>query len=174
MQSLPEFAPFVKAQAERASKFAARCPDRKPVRKQNLQRIAEQFRQLAELLETAPVTTRRAREVADRLSLMPSDISDLPKELVDELSLSEGDKQDFEILSLFEEADGILSIDHVLIRLYRRHGEVLTRQKVNSRLYRMANKGLLYAVPGKKGVYSTKPVEDPSSDSDRGLAEILS
>lgn len=158
MENLPDFAPFVKAQAERADKFAARCPEKKPVRKRNLHQIAERFHRLASLLEVAPVDSGGAQRMADRLALTPKDLAGLPDELIRQLSLSEGDQQDFEILALLEAAGGILSIDHVLIQLYRRTGEVLTRQKVTSRLYRMANKGLVHPVPGRKGVYSLHPV----------------
>jgi len=91
-----------------------------------------------------------------QLSLTINEISDLPDELVKELSFSDADKTEFEIVNSIEEAGGIISLDKLLIALYKRTGEVHKRNSLYSRLARMATKNLIYYVPGKKGVYSTE------------------
>jgi hypothetical protein len=42
-----------------------------------------------------------------------------------------------------------------MVELYKRTKEVPRRNTMTSRLYRMAGRGMIYNVPGKKGVYST-------------------
>jgi hypothetical protein len=94
-----------------------------------------------------------------RLILNPKEIQDLPDELVAELSEQSTDKGEFTILNLMEEAGGIMSLDQIIVGLYRQTGEVNKRQNVTSRLYRMAQRGLIYNAP-KKGVYSLTPITD--------------
>jgi hypothetical protein len=50
---------------------------------------------------------------------------------------------------------GVLSLDKIMVELYRRTREIPKRTTITSRLYRMAQKGMIYNVPGKKGIYST-------------------
>ena len=73
-----------------------------------------------------------------------------------ELSLSDGDKTEFAIVNVIEEAGGIISLDKLLIALYKKTGEIHKRNSLYSKLSRMASKNLIYYVPGKKGVYSTE------------------
>ena len=91
-----------------------------------------------------------------RLSLTPADLEGLPEEVLKQLSISEGDRTDFAVLNLLEELGGIASLDQLLIGLYKKTGEVLKRQGLTSRLYRMTQKELIYGVPGKKGIYATR------------------
>lgn len=102
-----------------------------------------------------PVKPQRATGPI-QLSLNIEEINDLPEELVQELSISEGDKTEFAILNAVEEAGGVITLDRLLIALYRKTSEVHKRANLTSRIYRMTNKNLLYNVPGKKGVYSNE------------------
>lgn len=78
--------------------------------------------------------------------------AEFPPELVAQLGKSRLDKQfDAAILSLF--TDGALSLNEVLIGLWRHDGVVRKRQTVMNKLYRMALAGQLVAVPGVKGAY---------------------
>lgn len=98
------------------------------------------------------------------LSLTPADIDGLPPELIQELSISDTDMAEFAIISIMNDAGGIMTLDKILIALYKRTGEVNKRTTVNGRIYRMVQKGSLFAVPGKKGVYSTKQITDLEAD----------
>ena len=100
-----------------------------------------------------------------RLSLTEEEIVGLPHELIQELSLSAGDRAEFAILSLLEEADGPLTLDKLLIGLYRRTNEIHKRDKLTARLYRMAQKNLVYVFPGKKGLYALEPPAGSESQS---------
>lgn len=89
--------------------------------------------------------------------LTPSEIEDLPDELLSQLSLTEGDKQEFLIADLIKDLGGATSLDKLLIAIYRRTGEVEKRTRLNARLYRMANKRMIYAHPSRKGIYGLRP-----------------
>ncbi|SRR6266571_2185543 len=125
---------------------------------------ADKFKALVADLESAdkaldaPALEGRASQSKGpvQLSLSIDDIEGLPKELIEELSLSDADKTEFAIVNAIEEAGGIVSLDKLLIALYKTTGEIHKRTSLYSRLARMATKNLIYYVPGKKGVYSTE------------------
>jgi len=125
---------------------------------------AEKFQALAADLESAdklldaPQQHTQASAVKGpvQLSLVLEDIDGLPDELIRELSLSSADKTEFSIVNAIEEAGGIISLDKLLIALYKKTGEIHKRTSLYSRLARMVQKNLIYYVPGKKGVYSTE------------------
>jgi hypothetical protein len=115
------------------------------------------------LIEQGNVSTREAPRLSTktvRLSLTPNDLEGLPEELVKELSISDGDRTEFTLLNILEEFGGIASLDQLLIGLYKKTGEVLKRQALTSRLYRMSQKELIWGVPTKKGVYSNRQITE--------------
>ena len=82
-----------------------------------------------------------------------------------ELSISESDKLDYSLVSLIKSCGGVATLDRILVSVYKLTEEIMKRATLNSRLYRMVQKGLIYSVPGKKGVYSTFPMdEDEASE----------
>lgn len=94
------------------------------------------------------------------------DLDGLPDELIQELSVTDGDRLDFTIYTIIEELGGIASLDQLLIALYRKTGEVHKRPNVNSRLYRLTTRGgELFNVPGKKGVYATHELTQDEIDA---------
>jgi hypothetical protein len=97
---------------------------------------------------------------APPLTLAPDDIEGLPDELLKELSISASDRTEFAIQALLEEAGGVLSLDRILVGLYKKLGEVHKRQSLISRLYRMGQRDLVFTVPGKKGVYALARLSD--------------
>ncbi len=122
---------------------------------------AEKFKSLSADLDNADkLLDSPAQEHAPKrhsqLSLSIEDIEGLPDELLRELSLSDADKTEFAIVNVIEESGGIISLDKLLIALYKKTGEIHKRSSLYSKLSRMANKNLIYYVPGKKGVYSAE------------------
>lgn len=89
-----------------------------------------------------------------QLSLSFDELNGLPQELIDELTGA--DKTEFAIINAMEDAGGVITLDRLLIALYRKTNEIFKRDQLTSRLYRMAQKNLIFNVPGKKGVYSTE------------------
>lgn len=124
---------------------------------------AEKFRSLSVDLDSADKALdghvgsgHQEHQKPIQLSLSIEDIEGLPDELLQELSLSDGDKTEFAIVNAIEEASGIISLDKLLIALYKKTGEIHKRNSLYSKLSRMASKSLIHYVPGKKGVYSTE------------------
>jgi hypothetical protein len=104
--------------------------------------------------------TENLGNIYKRMALTLEDIEGLPEELIRELSISEADKLEFTITSIITDAGGILSLDKILVGLYKKTGEIHRRTTTTSRLYRMGQKGLIYSVPNRKGYYSTKPLTE--------------
>ena len=102
---------------------------------------------------------RTRKPSVKRLALTWEEVHDLPPELLKELSVSDGDKLEFEIIKVMEDMGGVASLDRLLVALYRTTGEVYQRTWLNNRLYRMGQKEMIHSVPGKKGVYSLEPMD---------------
>jgi hypothetical protein len=103
---------------------------------------------------------KKAPGKQSQLALSFEDIEGLPDELLQELGFSDGDKMDFTIHRTINELGGVTSIDRLLVTIYKETGEIIKRSNVNQRLYRMAQRGALFPVPGKKGVYSTEEITE--------------
>ena len=162
---------FINTQKAFHEKMAERFDDNK--RRQDLHlETAEKFstlaydlseieKELTELRKRQPVTPNR-----DRHPLSLGDISDLPEELIGELSIS-GKDIEFKILNQIEANGGVISLDVLLIGLYRSTGTVYKRAVVTSRLYRMVQRSMVFSLPGKKGMYSTRQL------SEKDVAELF-
>lgn len=83
------------------------------------------------------------------------DLSDLPTELLEQLSGVKTDELEDEIYAVVKASGDQIELDRLLIELYRRTNTVHERRFLNNKCYRMVNKGILFQVPGKKGVYTT-------------------
>jgi len=129
---------------------------------------AAQFRLLLEGLdafhkwqeENPDWRVTRKIDRSKRVALSWDEIEGLPEELLKELSLSDSDRTEFNILSSVRELGGVASLDRLLVHIYRQSGEIMKRVALNQRLYRMTQKELLHGVPGKKGVYSIEPLSE--------------
>jgi len=81
-------------------------------------------------------------------------VSDLPKELRDQLSSSYVDELEERILVVLGQYyGGIANLDEILVGLYRAFDEVYERKFVNGKLYRMSKRGMVESVPQRKGIY---------------------
>jgi hypothetical protein len=97
----------------------------------------------------------RGDSARKRLHLTYEDIADLSEEHLKELSLTEADRQDLVVEHIIAQNGGVYSLDKIMVDLFRKTKEFPKRNTITSRLYRMVGKGMIFNVPGKKGVYST-------------------
>lgn len=111
------------------------------------------------------------------------DLSDLPPELVKELSGVKVDDLEQQIYTIIKTGGADVDLDAVLIEMFRRFQVVQTRKFLQNKLWRMAQKELIFSVPARKGVYSaikpeenvdTEPSGDPFSDYSDGIAKRIS
>lgn len=143
--------------------------------------LHEKFTDLLKLLtalnESPTTEISNYSDTKTNFSLSPEDIEGLPAELIEELNLSSSDEAEFEIVNIIKKNGGVLSLDQLLIALYKETGEIHKRKLLVSKLYRMTTKGLIFNVPNKRAVYSASPIEseDPPQDKpDATLEEMLS
>lgn len=175
MSMLSPFLPFVNDQFSFHEKMAERYAS-DPRRSEKHRKTAAQFKDLIEAMEILddparqlmrnlqghnpiaelPTAVPPATKKTAKLYLDLQEIEGLPDELIQELSVSEGDKIDYVIIRSVEECGGVASIDRILLSLYRKTNEVMKRTTLTSRLYRLVQKGQLFSVAGKKGVYSSR------------------
>lgn len=166
MTILEKFVPFVNEQIiiqEKLSKKFSATEWRKNLHLQS----SEQFKELLSAIEQAdrdlelstklPITKVPIKK---RLTLTTEELDGLPDELLKELSSATADKSEYAIMQLLGELGGIASLDQILVGHFRKSNEVYKRNTLVSKLYRMAQKGLVSAVPGKKGVYSTTKITE--------------
>lgn len=105
-------------------------------------------------IEAAASELAAARKRLTALPTTHGDLSDLPQELLAQLNLTRLDELEQWLRDIVASGDGEVGLDPILIALFRRHGEVYQRRFIMNKLYRMAQKGLLEPVEGKKGVYT--------------------
>lgn len=157
MNNIHDAIAFVKAQADyqnsRASHFELQGDD---VRARAYQSRSQDFLNLSSFIEDNCYTN----PASNSIYITPKDLVGLPEEVIKELNISESDRHEFFIMRIIEDLGGVASIDKIIIGAYRDSKEILERQKLNAKLYRMSAKGLIYSHPNKKGVYSTKEIRE--------------
>ena len=131
-------------------------------------RLRAKFSELASWLEDIPARTQRSGSSPNSFrstrQLHPDDLEGLPQELLAQLSLSEADQEEMKIVNLVDDAGGELSLDHLIIAIYRETKEVKDRKTLLARIHRMIRKELIYSVPGTKGVYTTNNPDEVVGD----------
>ena len=176
MSILQKYLTFVKEQELFHQKQAEHFLSKGNSYRANLHKTtAENFSALALDIESVGKDSDIPRGVSKTINKLPfqlslsiEDIEGLPPELIKELNLSDTDKTEFAITSAIENAGGIISLSKLLIALYKDTGEIYKRIDISSRMARMANKNIIYYVPGKKGVYSTEQLTSDEVDAKFG------
>jgi len=101
--------------------------------------------------------TKALTLVADNTARLPAvagpDISDLPAELLAELSASRADLLERQILSVLEASQGSADLDQLLIGLYRRFKVVQKRRYLQNKLWRMVRKGQVQKTKSARGIF---------------------
>lgn len=127
---------------------------------QDLRALLREYQRLDELTRPIPV-------------FEGDDLSDLPKELRAELSVTKTDELEDQVATVINAAGGEADIDGILIYLYRKFKVVQTRRFMQNKLWRMNQKGLIHSVPGRKGHYSTERPEGGAADVPEQPAETV-
>lgn len=83
-------------------------------------------------------------------------LHDLPPELLAELTISRTDELEDQVVTVINAFGGEASLDQILVGLFRKFGVSQKRRFVQTKLYKM---GMVWNVPGRKGVYTTTEPE---------------
>ncbi|SFJ00070.1 hypothetical protein [Nitrosomonas sp. Nm34] len=136
----------------------------------NHKKVLEDLVDLAEFLESIPKDLssldKKSKAVSSSLHILPSDLEGLPQELLDELNISDSDKQELEIIKSLENAGGVLTIDKLMIQLYRDTGAIHNRKQLAAKLYRMTSKGLLRSNQDKRGAFEIADSLQPENQNE--------
>lgn len=91
-------------------------------------------------------------------TISPASLAGLPAELITQLQISDSDRFQWDVLDLIDRTpDKTISIEVLLIALYRMTGKVYERTDLANRIYRLGRRGVIFSVPSKKGWYTTMP-----------------
>jgi hypothetical protein len=99
------------------------------------------------------------------------DLSDLPPELLEQLSRSVVDAETDPVLKIIKDRGGVASLDDILIDLFRKYKQIGKRPIIANKLYRFTKRELVWPVEGKKGTYTTIKQGDRGA-GDNALYEI--
>jgi hypothetical protein len=143
---------------------------------QSNEALAERHRAFARALEGVAQELEDLRVRTRPIPADYGDLSDLPPEVMAELSLTKADLLEQQIHNIIAAGAGReVDLDTVIIELWRRHRVHHSRRFLMNKLYRMASKTLIIGVEGRKGAYvvanasNTKPQASrtrPSFDDD--------
>ncbi|AUM13578.1 hypothetical protein [Ketobacter alkanivorans] len=105
-----------------------------------------------ECLANPPKRPVSSDDVEGLFSLNPLDIDDLPEDFREEISITEGDKQDAQIIELMRIANRPLDLNEILIACWRKYNVQHKRNQLTARLYRLSKRGEIH--PVNKGTYA--------------------
>ncbi|MDF0749911.1 hypothetical protein NLU14_06680 [Marinobacter sp. 71-i] len=167
---------FVKEQIQIQEKLAEKFGNkeyRKNLHLGSAKKFSDLYDDLLTLQKQLDGSSGSAPLDSPQIELNYEDVEGLPEELLQELSFSESDKLDFKIQKIIDENGGMASLDKIIVALYKETGEIHKRTSMTSKLYRMAQKDAVFSVPGRKGVYSTKPVTTSKEPSEQKREEAI-
>ena len=138
-------------------RFPPSNPRRQEGQVELYRRILNQHKELLTFLETLAAQETAVPFVAPKSqpAKADDDLSDLPEELLQQLSVRAKKGQNDPFIQIINDRGGTASLDDMLIDLYRKHREISSRGLLANKLYRLAKQGLIKATEGKKGVYTT-------------------
>lgn len=130
---------------------------------EHIQAVVDELEELRRVLKPIPASY--------------GDLSDLPPELVKELTGIKVDDLEQQLFTVIKAGGAEVDLDSILIELFRRFKVIQTRKFLQNKLWRMAQKGAIRTVAGRKGVYSaapppTAPQEVASSPSSSGFDDL--
>lgn len=89
------------------------------------------------------------------------DVSDLPAELLAELSAPQLDELERQIVTVLKACpDEVADLDQILVGLFRKFQILQKRRFVQNKLWRMSKKNLVWGIPNKRGHYTLGPLVD--------------
>ncbi|WP_309622154.1 hypothetical protein [Novosphingobium sp.] len=113
-----------------------------------------------EWLEAVIGEIEHYRRITKPIPAAYGDLSDLPPELVKELTGTKVDDLEQQLFTIIKTGGDEVDLDAILIELFRRFQVVQTRKFLQNKLWRMAQKEIVFSVAGRKGVYTAQKPSD--------------
>lgn len=166
-EMLEKFIFLVKGQIDyyrdQIDRFPPNNPRSRPEQIKMYQRLLSEHEALLAYLEAQPKESANSSigrlsqpldSAAEKASHVSDDLSDLPAELLEQLS-GRAKKGPSDILvQIITDRGGSASLDEILIDLYRKTGEIGQRTLVGNKLYRLAKQGLVATTEGRKSIFT--------------------
>jgi hypothetical protein len=127
---------------------------------------------LARQAESVQQFLESERQAFLPLSSELGDLSDIPKELLSELTIPQGDELEMQILSVIKAFGGTAALDQILVGLFRRFKLVQKRRFVSNKLWRMTQKGVSHPISGKRGIYTLGPAPETEAEFQVRISEM--
>lgn len=151
---MPDFIDSVKGFLRSTAKLKAEAEEKGEIRAERV------YADRIEWLDAVIAEIEHYRRITKPIPASYGDLSDLPPELVKELTGTRVDDLEQQLFTIIKTGGAEVDLDAILIELYRRFQVIQTRKFLQNKLWRMAQKGVIYSVPSRKGVYTaTKPDE---------------
>ncbi len=176
----PEDVNFVKTQAAFHRRMVEKFSTDLNRKKRHLE-ISEQFDDLAKRIEALIPLLGKKPPIANLPGqLRIGSLDDLPIELRKQIKISDSDKLEIDILEVIQSFDGVAAIDEILVALWRKTNEILERDFLARKIYRMVQGHSVFSAK-KKGYYqlidpegeAARQVEMDIANENLTLADIL-
>lgn len=145
-----------------------------PAKKEKQAYLAERFESLLSRLEydqPDDASDADPLPLSKCPTVLPSDINGLPEEVLESLNLSVSDRIEYKIHDLIDRLGGAANVDKIVIALYHDTGEIHERKQIASKVYRMAQKGLLFSSATGKGIYTIH--DEGVTDDDTSVDDLF-
>lgn len=114
------------------------------------------------LKRAAPVSAHGSDDVDSLLKtpteIQQSTLAGLPEELIAQLQISDSDRFQWCVVDIINRTpDKTISLEVLLIALYKVTGKIYERADLANRMSRLSRKGVAFPVQGRKAVYTTIP-----------------
>ncbi len=127
-----------------------------------------------EMLDALVAEVEELRRVTKPVPVSYGDLSDLPPELLKELTGTKVDESEQQLFNIIKAGGKEVELDTILIELFRRYNVIQTRKFLQNKLWRMAQKGIIISVQGRKGVYCAPGAMDvPEVPTNGGFPDEL-
>ena len=126
--------------------------------------VADRQLNIAENLDAVIAELEELQRITRPIPASYGDLSDLPPELMKELTGIKVDDLEQQLFTIIKTGGGEVDLDAILIEMYRRFKVIQSRKFLQNKLWRMAQKGVIFTIPGRKGVYSAQIAKENDDD----------
>ncbi|MCF6282410.1 MAG: hypothetical protein L3J28_09400 [Candidatus Polarisedimenticolaceae bacterium] len=160
MESVTDFIKFLKSRKSYHARKARQIVSVNPDAAKKHEQTGSKHGEIIDWLESyeANPSCQSSPADDDLFSLNPLDMQSLPEDLSVELSVSQSDTEDAQILELLRIANRSLDLNEILIGCYRKYDIKHKRNLLTARIYRLIKRDLAHNVG--KGTYALGPAPE--------------
>ena len=158
MVSITQKIRFLKSRIKFHDRKARGIGGKNPAAASKHKDTANEYQELIELLEKHPADLENQGKIEDLFSLNPLNLQGIPHDLETELSVSQSDVEDAQILELLKLAGRSLDLNELLIGCFRKYEVKHKRNMLTARIHRLIKRNEMHNVG--KGEYALGPAPE--------------